>query len=382
MNNKFMLVLFLAAALAAPSIAWADYYEIIDLGLLPGLVAADRSYGNAVNNGGEVAGHCQVSSGSMYPPYYASLYSGGSMSTLGGELSGYPVHKAWGINDGGQVVGETSVQVYSPSSTLAFISSGGTMTSLGTLGAGTKSYAYAINNSGQVVGSSTTDGSSNTRAFIWDGTNGMQSLGVLDGGNSSIARGINSLGQVVGESTISDKSTPIHAFLWDGTNGMVSLGTLGNDDSRSWARSINDAGQVVGYSDTSGTGATRAFLWTADNGMESLGVLGSGDNSYAKDINNNGWVVGYSNTSGASTSHAFVWDSANGIRDLNDLIDPALGWTLTHADSISDTGYITGYGTIGGQTRAFLLSIPEPSTFALLACGLAALLAYAWRRRK
>lgn len=40
---------------------------------------------------------------------------------------------------------------------------------------------------------------------------------------------------------------------------------------------------------------------------------------------------------------------------------------------------------VGSETKAYefsLAPVPEPSTFALLACGLIGLLAYAWRKRK
>src|SRR5687768_14416721 len=74
---------------------------------------------------------------------------------------------------------------------------------LGTLG-GSDSIAYGINDAGQVVGQSLTAGG-DLRAFITgpDGV-GMRDLGTL-GGNGSIARSINDAGQVVGYS-LTDES--------------------------------------------------------------------------------------------------------------------------------------------------------------------------------
>jgi hypothetical protein len=48
--------------------------------------------------------------------------------------------------------------------------------------------------------------------------------------------------------------------------------------------------------------------------------------------------------------------------DLNELIDPNLGWTLTIAYQINDNGWIVGYGTNPeGDIRAFLLTpVLEP----------------------
>ncbi len=65
-----------------------------------------------------------------------------------GLLSGRFGGEAYGINDGGQVVGWATT---SSGNADAFLYSNGTMTDLGTLG-GNGSEAYGINASGQVVG--------------------------------------------------------------------------------------------------------------------------------------------------------------------------------------------------------------------------------------
>ena len=48
------------------------------------------------------------------------------------------------------------------------------------------------------------------------------------------------------------------------------------------------------------------------------------------------------------------------MRDLNGMIPSGTGWTLLAAHAISDDGKIVGYGSKGGQTRAFLL-LPTPN---------------------
>jgi probable HAF family extracellular repeat protein len=74
--------------------------------------------------------------------------------------------------------------------------------------------------------------------------------------------------------------------------------------------------------------------------------------------------------------------------DLNDLIGPGGGWTLVDARAINDAGQITGYGTVGNETRAFLLTpgmvteIPEPETLALMGAGVIGLGLLRQRKRR
>jgi len=74
----------------------APYYAVIDLGTLGGT----SSYGEAINNNGQVVGSSTTSSGDRH----AFLYSNGSMQDINPAGGGYS--EAYGINNKGQVVGE------------------------------------------------------------------------------------------------------------------------------------------------------------------------------------------------------------------------------------------------------------------------------------
>ncbi len=127
---------------------------------------------------------------------------------------------------------------------------------------------------------------------------------------------------------------------------MQDLGTLGGDYSS--AEAINEDGQVVGTARLANS-TPHAFLW--DGAMQDLGAL-TWDQSIAYDINDKGQVVGVLQT--GQNSHAFLW--ANGqMQDLNNLIPANSGWVLSEARAINNKGQIVGFGTINGQTRAFLL---------------------------
>ena len=97
--------------------------------------------------------------------------------------------------------------------------------------------------------------------------------------------------------------------------------------------------------------------------MTDLGILG-GNYSYAYGINNAGQVVGSSGAADSGFNHAFLYSNGQ-MMDLNDLIDPSLGITLTEATGINDHGQIVANG---GLDAYLLTPIPEPSTTAL-SCG-------------
>ena len=70
------------------------------------------------------------------------------------------------------------------------------------------------------------------------------------------------------------------------------------------------------------------------------------------------------------------------MTDLNNLIAPSSGWTLTDATAINDDGWIVCDGTNGHTFLLTPVPVPEPSTLVLLAIGALGFLAFAWRRQR
>ncbi|MBN1343768.1 MAG: hypothetical protein JXQ73_13880 [Phycisphaerae bacterium] len=290
---------------------------------------------------------------------------------------------AFGINDLGDVVGYYYTSTWQKR---AFLHSNGVMTDLGTLG-GTEAFARDISNAGKIVGESK-NAAGQWRAFIRGKTTAMRDLGAL-GGTSSVAYAVNESGDVVG---YADTGAAYHAFLYTGGT-MTSLGTLSY--ALSGAFDINDTGTIVGVYALSG-GARKAFVhdgalvdlgspllgestaWCVNNdgliagyswgGSEyrsflyangtviDLGALDGLPKTYVYALGETGQVVGASTTADGSLSHAFLFAGGE-MNDLNDMLEPGHAWDyLTTAYAINSNGQIAGYGQIGGENRAFLLT--------------------------
>lgn len=331
----------LAALICFATPVFAQTYTITDLGTLGPNSNGNYSVAYCINSSGQVAGESSAPSSQMSDP--AFLYSNGQLiniGTLGGE-SGQPR----GINTSGQIAGYSTLV---SGGYRAFLYTGGQMIDLGTLGAD-YSVAYGLNDSGQVVGNSAQLGGQDHACLFSNGQ--VIDLGTL-GGYTSNAYGINNLGVIVGYSY--NSAGNFLGFIYQ--NGtMTPIGTLGGSFSIAYA--INDQNQITGQAYTRGNRAAHAFLRLSDGQMVDLGSLG-GSSSWGLAINNSGTVVGFATTR-TNNSHAFVSSNGSRMQDLNRLIPTNTGWVLLQANGINDVGQIAGWGTIRGQTHAFILTAAQ-----------------------
>lgn len=374
-------------ALGLTARASAAAYTILDLGTLGGTYIASNGFGT-INASGQVVGYSYVSPPQIHAFRTAPNGPITAASDLGVLASGTE-STAVGINDSGQAVGGSSTTADPDGPSHAFrTTSNGVITAasdLGTLG-GTFSLARAVNASGQAVGNSLNAGGI-PRAFR-TAANGpitlASDLGGL-GGTRSFAYGVNDLGQAVGSSFIAGNAAQ-HAFR-TAANGPINaasdIGTLGGKFGR--AHGINASGTTIGTSTLPGEALQHAFR-TAANGPitagSDLGTLG-GTFSAAFGLNSSGQAVGASFTTGDLANHAFLSDLVGSMKDLNDLIPSGSGWELQEAHGINDGGQIAGFGLVGSETHAFLLTpIPEPGSLAPLGIGCFGLLSRKVRSRR
>lgn len=310
------------ASLAQAQVEWS----IKDLGTLGGTF----SIAQGINDSGQVVGQSSIADG---PNLHAFLYDGSALVDLGGTYSG-----ALDINSAGQVIGSNSLDrhTFSP-----FIYQKGAMQDF----VDVSGIAWGLNNAMQVVGSFHVG--DNQHAFLYR-DDILYDLGTL-GGSRSVAMDINNSGLVVGGSAMRGSASD-HAFLYRNRR-MFDLGTLGGTYSMAYA--INDQAQVVGESTTAG-GDSHAFI-TFFNGLRDLGTLG-GDYSQALGINNTGQVVGASNLVPGGPIRAFLY-SGGVMSNLNSLAAvKAAAWELETANAINNSGQIVGSGVIKGETHAYLLT--------------------------
>jgi len=388
--NRTRLVCTIAAialALGTPALAGparqSGQYKLI---ILSEPLGGTYAQGSSINNHRAVGGLATLSGNTvMHAVVWPWKGTAQDLGTLGGPNSAI----AWpNRNEHGEWAGiaETSEQnplgepwscalavFYFASPTgdicLGFRYQNGTMTALPTFG-GYDGFATGNNNRGDIVGWAETTYQDPTcnggqvlqfEAALWNKDNEITELQPYSGDSDGAATAINESGQAVGISgqcgdAVGGASAE-HMLLWQ--NGTVtSLPTLGGSYWNT-PMDINNNGDVTGFSDHSGDSVSNpnftTFIWTKKGGTEDLGAL-SGDNiSEGLGINDSDVIVGVSYPSG----HGFVW-SGGTMQDLNNLLPPNSGYTITDAQDVNDAGDITGSAqdNATGTTYAFM-AIPR-----------------------
>jgi probable HAF family extracellular repeat protein len=164
------------------------------------------------------------------------------------------------------------------------------------------------------------------------------------GGFQSVANSINDAGEIIGTSCCSPT-----VLTW-----LYSNGKFTNLSQTNEGVFINNNGQIVGVIPSTGHAALYSNgAWT------DLGEY-QGHTTEATGINTNGQIVGF-----ASFKQIRYTDQDVGLIfrrkgpvNLNTLIPPNSGFTITEAEAINDAGQIAGNANLSsdGQQHAVLLT--------------------------
>jgi probable HAF family extracellular repeat protein len=361
-------------------------YTVTDLGTLGGMY----SYAYGINNAGVIAGAAATPTQSGGISQTAFLWDDDlhtiSLGTLGGSgcpdcssEAGGPNAKGVSpiLSETGEIDpnGEDFCAFGTHRQCLAAIWKSGTMTALSNLKGGNNGQAYWTNNHGQTVGlaeNGTADSTCSTgtpfqvlrfEAVVWEPNGKIRELRPLQGDTVGYAFGINENGQAVGVTGLcsNTQAPPIvpgtrapHAVLWEKDGTPVYLGSLSGNVFTIPA-DINDSGVVAGaslYRD----GTIHPFLWTREKGIQDLGTFPGAFLTgipCCHTLNNKGDAVGLT-VDGTTFNMRAVLFHDNQLFDLNTLIPSNSGWYLQFGGSINDAGEIVGWGTINGNTHAFL----------------------------
>lgn len=358
-------------------------YNVTDLGTLGG--GGTNSTATDINSQGWVAGSSNLTAGG---PQHAFLWYGRAplhdLGTLGGPACPACNSAVDGPNTSGEAAvgsetsrkdtnGEDFCGYGTHAQCLGAIWRNGALTALPTLKGGNNANAFDLNNRGQVIGFAENGTPDPTcapgtafqvlrfEAVIWGSNDEIRELAPLKNDTVGFAFGINDNGQAVGSTGLcSNTSLPpvnpagAHAVLWESDGTPIDLGNLGG--TFNVASSINNRGEAVGGAMSSKDGAIHAFLWTKQTGMQDYGAFPGAIATVTpccRTINDQGEMVGFAIDGTTFNSRAIIWQGKVPV-DLNTLIPKNSGWYLQAADSINNAGEIVGYGSINGETHAFL----------------------------
>jgi len=311
----------------------------------------------AINSSNQVAGYL------VGDYYYPMLWNNGSVVRLQPVAIG---GCAYDINNHGLVVGgsDSRAVTWDPAGHVTYLP----------LQAGTRSSAATdVNEYGTAAGYFLNSENLAHACYWQNGT--FTDMGVPYG-NQSVVCALNNMGAIVVESDYRLR----YAYIYSQGQFAPMLTDLTNVEN-SYARCINDAGMVVGFAEM-WDGTQVGYQW--QDGVTTVLPTPTGkDRPCPLAVNNAGVAVGSAWLwPHGESARACIWDGQQ-VSFLNDLIPADSGWTLQDANDINDLGQIVGSGTLGGVTRAFLLTpIPEPSSVLALLSGLAGIGGMVVRRRK
>lgn len=257
------------------------------------------------------------------------------------------------INDRGEIAGTTTL-----SDTLARASIWDCEHGARTIGAVDEgdyaSIAYDISDRGQIVGQSVTFDDS--KAFIWDRTDGMRGIGSQTGGlaydvndrgdvlmmdNTIWTEGLGSRStqdmigftftsiavtndrrHILGLRVAEESDYSLRFFDWSAREGRRDF-AVAPDSAFTEVAATNNRGDIIGTARNAAfSGSTLPYLVKRDGEFQFLTEVRDGIDGQARSINDRRQIVGWIDL--GTGSDTYLWDPQNGLRLLSDLLSPSL----------------------------------------------------------
>ena len=215
-------------------------------------------------------------------------------------------------------------------------------------------YGYAVNNSGQIAGVNTDAGQ--FRGFLYTPGTGFEDIGSLDG-LSSWLFGLSDSGAAVGASLVPGAPTTGferfgHAVLFNAATELVDLNNYVDPTSGLTLTLANgiSGNYIVGGADLTGT--ALPFRLNTSTGTVDHFNGGWQGSSVATSVNSMGDTVGWGFMAAGDTQQsAFIYTDQLGFKNLNDVINPSLGWNLQVATGINERDDVVGWGYHNGASQ-------------------------------
>jgi uncharacterized membrane protein len=318
--------------------------------------------------------------------------AGGGLTGIGGTPPGNGVGGTPRIsNDGSRVAGTDRNPASGKTEMSYYTVATGTWTHLGGIGGMTDqeiSSGWGISGDGRSIVGLGWVSAGSAHAIQWREGGSVMDLGSTVTGRSSRANAVNQDGSVV--AGWQDATTGFRqGVVWvGGVQTLISVPGTGAPLSE--ASAVSASGQwVVG----SGSVAdNQAWRWSAAGGVEFLGnIFDPAWRGFATAISGDGdRIVGFYRDNGSPIGEGFLWTPSGGMVNLTDYVHSlgidTGGVSLVDPLAISaDGSTIVGVGLSGFNLVGFVVklpaSVPEPTSFAGVATGVAVLFFWGWRRK-
>lgn len=205
--------------------------------------------------------------------------------------------------------------------------------------------ATGINDAGEIVGFNVNVNGQGDKSYKIQGST-VTALPALNGGANADPHGISSNGFIVGDAD--GPAGGRQAVEWNSSGAITALPRPANT-FQSQAFSVDSSGVAVGDVILTTDFRAHAVMW-ANCKVTDLNAPGTGTgDTVANAINNSGVIVGGGN------GHVFVYQNGTAT-DLNTLIAPTAGLTLSSATGINNNGQIAGTATLNGKEVGYILS--------------------------